>query len=98
MKFLVGYFSTVGLIMIPVLGKLLALFYLFFLWQRWNNTKLVVSIGISVFLSILIFGILFAFLFPVWIAIGIIFISYGFAIGIFKKPTESSTSNALNST
>lgn len=96
--FLVGYFPIVGLIMFPGLGKLLALFYLYFLWQRWNNTKLVVSIGVSAFLSILIFGVFFAFLFPVWIAIGIIFFSYGYAIGIFKKSTDASTSNALNFT
>ena len=96
MKFIVGYFSVIGLIMFPWLGKVLALFYLYFLLQRWHNPKLVVLIGISAFLSYFIFGIVFAFSFPFWVVLGIVATLYGYSIGLFRKVVRGEESSDID--
>lgn len=96
MKFVVGYLSVIGLILFPWFGKLIALIYLCFLWSRWKNFKLVLLIGVSSFLSYFLFGIIFAYSFPVWIALGVVFFLYGCMIGLFKKTNEESNEKHHN--
>lgn len=88
MKFLIGYLSVIGLILFPWFGKIVALLYLYFLWSRWKDFKLVLLIGVSSFSSYLLFGIVFAYSFPFWIALGVVFFLYGCMIGLFQKSID----------
>lgn len=97
MKFIIGYFSVIGLILIgriifPWGGEFLALFFLYYLWHIWGNKRLIATIGLSAFLSYYIFGIIIAYTFPIWIAIGIVSFLYGYAIGLFRKPLPDNVS------
>ncbi len=49
------------------------------------------GLGITLWLSFVIFGILFAFTFPIWIGFGIIALIYGFATGLMKKADLSTS-------
>lgn len=113
-KFIVGYFSTIGLIFLFGIGlnlivslfitpsasanqitslslltsnisRFLPILYLFFLYKIWSNTRLVIAIGLSVYISLIPLGILFAFTFPVWIIFGLLCLVYAYATGLMKK-------------
>lgn len=87
-----GYIAIMGTAS-TVLSRLVPLLYLLFLYNLWNNSKLVIAVGVAVAVSLFPFGVLFAFTFPIWIVFGVLCLVYGYITGLMKGASTVSVQN-----